>query len=89
MAGKITPKRKGLITISYRNYACDLHNYDKDRNPINPPYKKKGDQYIGVDFFGHNCSASRPCDSEEEMKKKINQIIESHKDHKIKIEDLR
>lgn len=71
--------KDATITISTDNYSTDISETIK-----------KGTQFIGVDFWGHNEGSCSPCDSEEEAQKQIKYLLNRYsKDYRIKIVDER
>jgi hypothetical protein len=73
-----TKRKRAVIKIGYGNYSCDGEKF------------KKGQQYISVDFWGHNEGSASPCDSEQEANEHIKHLLERHKDdYDIKIIDER
>ena len=73
-------KRKGVIEIKYSFFSTDI----PERN------KKKGDEYVSVDFSGHNEGSGNPCLNDKEADELVRQIyMKKSKDYKIEIRDLR
>lgn len=66
---KETPKKKkykGTITISYSNFTTDGEGF------------VKGQQFISVQFDGHNEGSGSPCLNEEEANKHIEYLKNLH-----------
>jgi hypothetical protein len=73
-------KHKATITISYLNYSVDL--------PENNT--KRGDNFISVDFHGHNEDSCGGHDTEKEALAEVENLKKRHGDkYKIEIIDKR